>query len=296
MEPTTTPKPFVFVVMPFTKEFDDTYKLGIKPACVDAGTYCERLDEQVFEEGMLDRIYNQIAKADIVVADMSGQNANVFYEVGYAHALGKRVILVTKDAADIPFDLKHRFHIVYEGSISKLKERLLERVAWYVAHPEDHKITAAESAQFFVRGELLTEGKQCIARYGRTDGVLRFLVDLAVHNPNGAGFEEFIFTPALITPAHFQTCFNTDGGMTISSLRLPDGRWLHKYDGPIGVQPGDWQKIPFGLSLSRSLGEQHPVTLRILGGGPLREIQFSILLANQNGEVPTLKATKPLDS
>lgn len=54
IEPSTKPKPFVFVVMPFSGDFDDVYQLGIKAACTEAGAYCERLDEQVFDEGMLD--------------------------------------------------------------------------------------------------------------------------------------------------------------------------------------------------------------------------------------------------
>ncbi|MCB8814690.1 hypothetical protein [Desulfosporosinus shakirovi] len=90
------PKPFVFVLMPFTTVFDDVYKVAIKPACYDAGAYCERVDEQYFDGSILDRIYNQITKADFVVADMTGKNPNVFYETGYSHALGKRVILLTR--------------------------------------------------------------------------------------------------------------------------------------------------------------------------------------------------------
>jgi hypothetical protein len=43
----TAPKPFVFVLMPFETAFDDVYKLGIKPACFEAGAYCERVDEQM---------------------------------------------------------------------------------------------------------------------------------------------------------------------------------------------------------------------------------------------------------
>ena len=85
----TAPKPFVFVLMPFASEFDDVYKLAIRPAADAAGAYCERIDEQIFADNILARLYNQIAKADLLVADMTGRNANVFYEVGYAHALGK---------------------------------------------------------------------------------------------------------------------------------------------------------------------------------------------------------------
>jgi nucleoside 2-deoxyribosyltransferase len=107
------PKPFIFVLMPFDPSFDDTYKLGIKETCESLDAYCERLDEQIFEENMLDRIYNQINKADIIISDLSGKNANVFYETGYAHALNKKVILLTSSVDDIPFDLKHRSHIIY---------------------------------------------------------------------------------------------------------------------------------------------------------------------------------------
>ncbi|MCG3886404.1 nucleoside 2-deoxyribosyltransferase [Photobacterium leiognathi] len=126
------PKPFVFVLMPFSSKFDDIYKLGIKEAAADVGAYAERLDEQIFNEGMLDRIFNQISKADIIVADMTDRNPNVFYEVGYAHALGKKIILLTNKSDDIPFDLKHQQHLVYEGSIVRLKELLTNKLKWAI--------------------------------------------------------------------------------------------------------------------------------------------------------------------
>jgi hypothetical protein len=127
----TKPKPFVFVLMPFAREFDDVYQLGIKAACERAGAYAQRLDEQLFAESMLQRIYNQIAKADVIVADMTGRNPNVFYEVGYAHALGKVVILLTKEKEDIPFDLKPYRHIVYEN-VTTLLPQLETTVRWGV--------------------------------------------------------------------------------------------------------------------------------------------------------------------
>ena len=128
----TAPKPYVFVLMPFHQDFDDIYKFGIKGAAEDAGAYAERVDEQIFTENMLDRIFNQINKADVIVADMSGRNPNVFYEVGYAHALGKIVLLLTQNADDIPFDLKHRPHIVYGGKIEKLRKELTHRIQWAI--------------------------------------------------------------------------------------------------------------------------------------------------------------------
>ncbi len=129
----TTPKPFIFILMPFDVSFDDIYKFGIKGAAEEVGAYAERIDEQIFSEGILDRIFNQIHKADVIVADMTGRNPNVFYEVGYAHGLGKIVVLLTKDSNDIPFDLKHRQHTIYGGSIDKLKRELAEKLKWAIS-------------------------------------------------------------------------------------------------------------------------------------------------------------------
>lgn len=128
----TLPKPFVFVLMPLDPSFSDIYKFGIKGAAEDVGAYAERVDEQIFTEGILDRIFNQVSKSDVVVADMTGRNPNVFYEVGYAHALGKVVLLLTQAVEDIPFDLKHRQHIVYGGKIETLRSNLAQRLRWAI--------------------------------------------------------------------------------------------------------------------------------------------------------------------
>lgn len=121
---------FAFVLMPFDKAFDDIYKIGTKETANSLGILAERVDEQIFREGILERIYRQIELADLIVADMTGQNPNVFYEVGYAHAKGKLCILLTQNADDIPFDLKHHRHIVYGNSIGDLRSLLAGEMAW----------------------------------------------------------------------------------------------------------------------------------------------------------------------
>lgn len=135
----STVKPFAFVLMPFSNEFDDIYRLGIKAACEDRGVVAERVDEQKFSETMLDRIYRQIEYADFIIADMSGRNPNVFYEVGYAHARGKICTLLTSDSHDIPFDLKHHRHIVYNDLIVKLKDALCAELDWLKAESKTGK-------------------------------------------------------------------------------------------------------------------------------------------------------------
>jgi nucleoside 2-deoxyribosyltransferase len=123
-------KPFAFVLMPFDPAFNDIYKFGIQETATNLGVVAERVDEQKFSETMLERIYRQIESADFIIADMTGKNPNVFYEVGYAHARGKLCTLLTQTAADIPFDLKHHRHIVYNGSIQTLQSMLGQEIEW----------------------------------------------------------------------------------------------------------------------------------------------------------------------
>lgn len=150
-------KPFVFTLMPFDKSFDDIYKLGIKATCEEAGAYCERVDEQKYQGSILDRIMNQISKADVVIGDMSGKNPNVFFEVGYAKALDKKIILLTSDASDIPFDLRHYSHLIYNNSILKLKENLKGHLEHYLSNLGNSASEMMFGLNFYILGNRLIE-------------------------------------------------------------------------------------------------------------------------------------------
>ncbi|MGO9417305.1 MAG: hypothetical protein ACLP51_19465 [Syntrophobacteraceae bacterium] len=121
---------FVFVLMPFSDSLDDVYQFGIKQPVEECGLFCQRVDEQHFTESILEQIVLNIKRARFIIADMTGCNPNVFYEVGYAHALEKPIIFLTQDdPRKIPFDLKHKPHIHYhEKEVRNLKKTLLERI------------------------------------------------------------------------------------------------------------------------------------------------------------------------
>jgi hypothetical protein len=147
-------KPFAFVLMPFDDRFSDIYKLGIQAAATECGVVAERVDEQKFSEPILERIYRQIGNADFIIADMTGRNPNVFYEVGYAHALGKLCTLLTQEVDDIPFDLKHHRHIVYGGSIQTLKQHLTAELNWLKTELERRNTSAFTIELTSAAGEL----------------------------------------------------------------------------------------------------------------------------------------------
>lgn len=227
----TKPKPFVFTLMPFDKEFDDIYALGIKAAADEAGAYAERVDEQIFHESILTRIYNQISKADLVVADMTGRNPNVFYEVGYAHALGKPVFLLTQMANDIPFDLKHFPHVVYGGRITELKTALRQRIKWSIENPSGVARNASSDIKLHVNGKVLTTDGTVIP----FDANQYVGLTIDVQNSSELVYDSSQLQLSVVTPS---TVHSPKSAAT--SVTLPDGNLLHVFPELPRLFPGAW--------------------------------------------------------
>ena len=118
-----------FVIMPFGSDFNDVYKLGIKATAKECDVDAKRLDDDFFDTNMVEEIYKKRNDADFIIADMTGRNPNVFYEVGYADAKNKLILLLTQNVNDIPFDFKQRLHIEY-SDVSSLKEKLKNKIEW----------------------------------------------------------------------------------------------------------------------------------------------------------------------
>lgn len=118
-----------FVLMPFDDKFNSIYENIIKKIVEDDEfkLNCIRADEIFGTRPIIEDIWEYIRKARILIAELTGKNPNVFYELGLAHAMNKDVILITQNLEDVPFDLRHYRCIVYEDSIfgaQELKNRL----------------------------------------------------------------------------------------------------------------------------------------------------------------------------
>ena len=115
-------KPVVFFIMPFKEEMFALYEklksdFGNDFLFTNAGD----LDSQ---RNILRDIVEGIHQADIVIADLTGLNANVFYELGLAHAMNKKVIIITQDLGEVPFDIKSYRAIDYSLLFYKIPEFL----------------------------------------------------------------------------------------------------------------------------------------------------------------------------
>jgi hypothetical protein len=103
-----------FVVMPFQDLFGAEYERVIRPAIEDVGLECKRGDEIYSQQLIAQDIWKSIRGARVVVAELSGRNPNVMYEIGMAHAIGKPIVLLTRDQADVPFNLRALRFIYYD--------------------------------------------------------------------------------------------------------------------------------------------------------------------------------------
>ncbi|MEO0531450.1 MAG: hypothetical protein AAF266_12875 [Planctomycetota bacterium] len=101
--------------MPFDPKFDAIYRLIVR-CCTEQGLECTRADEDAKPGKITQKIYEKVAGAGIVIADMTDRNANVFYELGLAHAISDDVILLAQSTDDVPFDLRNFLHIQYDNT------------------------------------------------------------------------------------------------------------------------------------------------------------------------------------
>jgi hypothetical protein len=102
-----------FIVMPFGSEWSNDVHRTLAEACRAASVKPVRGDDLFTPTDILVDIWHSINDADFVIADITGRNANVLYELGIAHTLAKPVLIVSRTASDIPIDLGTRRVILY---------------------------------------------------------------------------------------------------------------------------------------------------------------------------------------
>jgi len=125
-----TPK--AFVVMQFTSPYNELYEEVIKKVCSSFDLKVFRADESYGPGLILADIIRQIDESKMIIADISQSNPNVFYEVGYAHALNKPTILIAEKSTILPFDISPFRTLLYENTImgkQKIEDGLKKHIS-----------------------------------------------------------------------------------------------------------------------------------------------------------------------
>lgn len=167
-----------FVLMPFSPEFKNQWELAFIPAIESVNLSPFRGDEPALGTNMIMKdITQSIYDAQIIVADLTGKNQNVMYELGLAHAAKKPVIMLVQNDEDISFDLKPIRYLKYDyKDLNKLRFDLSSRIRNTLSQ------TNSESVDFFPQLRLMNDEISAELAYLREKTLI---IDIEVH-PNTA--------------------------------------------------------------------------------------------------------------
>ena len=123
----------VFVLTPFTQRERSTYA-AIKETVSRLSFRCVKSDDEYLSGEILPSVVRHIVQCRFVIANISGRNPNVYYELGLAHALGKPTILVARTLESVPFNLQSRYIVLFDDN-AELQDRLRDAITQILADP-----------------------------------------------------------------------------------------------------------------------------------------------------------------
>ncbi len=121
-----------FILMPFSAPFNEYYEKIYRPAIKEAGFKSLRVDEISAPRPFIEDIVDLIRNSDVILAEITGRNPNVMYEMGMAYAAKTPMVIISQSVSEAPTDLKHRRIVVYDTTkpswTSKLRADITEAI------------------------------------------------------------------------------------------------------------------------------------------------------------------------
>jgi len=111
-----------FVIMQFTTPYNELFRDVIEPVCKEKRIKALRADEKYGPGHILSDIMQEIYLAKFIIAEITPSNQNVFFEVGFAHAMRKPIIFIAERGKELPFDVSGFRVLFYENSIAGKNE------------------------------------------------------------------------------------------------------------------------------------------------------------------------------
>jgi hypothetical protein len=113
-----------FVIGAVADDLRDVYELGIKePLSAQFGLEAYRIDEHYKDGLIIQRIYEEIHKSDVVIAELTHPRPNCYYELGFADGLAKPIIRIAKVGTELPFDVNQHPFLFY-SDVTDLRDKL----------------------------------------------------------------------------------------------------------------------------------------------------------------------------
>lgn len=220
-------KKICFVIQPFNEKFNQRYADIIKPAIEECGLVPYKVDEDENVIIPIESIHNSIKKSCICVAEITTNNPNVWYEVGYAMALDIPIILVCSDERDeaYPFDVRHRNILQYKTrslkDYNEYKNRLITRISLNI-NPNPNEIITDLTEE---EGKILC----LIAKIQMSPN--QVITQQDIQNDGGLNKEKYIFVlRKLISVGFIQYIYAVENGNVNGYYQLTEKgeQWICK--------------------------------------------------------------------
>lgn len=114
---------FILMAMANTDPSLVDVHIGLKRVCKKLSIIAERVDDIELVGRITDKILDCIDRADIIIADLTHERPNVYYELGYCHGMGKRVVLIAHEGTSLHFDIKD-FRVLFYKNVTELENKL----------------------------------------------------------------------------------------------------------------------------------------------------------------------------
>lgn len=214
-------KDLCFVLMPFAPKYQEIYDGIIKTILDRINIDCKRADDIKIPGAIIGQIWEYIQKAEFIIADITGHNPNVFYELALCDMLWKRVILISQVEDKIPFDLQHMRVIKYtqtiEGGI-KLGNDIEAAIKEFRKEPKliEATILSFEELELFRNNQMLIDK---YIDYERLLNEIKIRLGLKNTDDESSVIERLIsLQTALIFPGKSTSHFYNSGKLKLESI------------------------------------------------------------------------------
>lgn len=173
----------IFVLMPFSEPWSDRVWEMLQETTASKGLRIERVDNR-YGPVIMEDVWAGIIECRLVIADVTGWNPNVFYELGVAHTVGREVILISQRATRFPFDTQGLRHLLYEDTpagLRTLRQQLINAIDYYLSRTLPPQ--AKSRKRFFkqlARFEADTAWQECTGGWNPTLPPVRYLKERAL--------------------------------------------------------------------------------------------------------------------
>lgn len=127
-QPSKKPKDAVFMIMPFGNFFDVYYEDIYSKAITKANLLPTRLDDSTLPVALVQEMVDMTRQSKIVLVDLTGNNPNVCYELGLAHALDKPAVIISDSIENLPFDVSAFRVVLYDKNLPDWGEQLKQKI------------------------------------------------------------------------------------------------------------------------------------------------------------------------